>query len=73
MGWQELSQALCLVLVIEGILPFAAPAHWGAAAPDRGAPARSHLAPRGTRCNGDRRRAAIPDAMTLPISGPIRR
>lgn len=32
MGWQELSQALCLALVIEGILPFAAPARWRAAA-----------------------------------------
>lgn len=26
--WQELLKALCLVMVIEGILPFAAPAAW---------------------------------------------
>lgn len=32
MAWQELFRALCLVLVIEGLLPFAAPARWRAAA-----------------------------------------
>ena len=26
--WQELGVALCLVLVIEGILPFLSPARW---------------------------------------------
>lgn len=28
MAWQELFRAVCLVLIIEGLLPFAAPAHW---------------------------------------------
>ena len=28
MPWQELATALCLVLVIEGILPFLYPARW---------------------------------------------
>ncbi len=28
MGWQELGTALCLVLVIEGIVPFLYPARW---------------------------------------------
>lgn len=28
MAWQELFRGLCLVLIIEGLLPFAAPAHW---------------------------------------------
>ncbi|KJS09046.1 MAG: hypothetical protein VR73_03525 [Gammaproteobacteria bacterium BRH_c0] len=26
--WLDLAQALCLVLVIEGIIPFVAPARW---------------------------------------------
>jgi uncharacterized protein len=26
--WQELGIALCLVLVLEGILPFLCPQHW---------------------------------------------
>lgn len=26
--WQELGIALCLVLVLEGILPFLCPRHW---------------------------------------------
>lgn len=26
--WQDLSAALCLVLVIEGIMPFVAPGRW---------------------------------------------
>jgi len=26
--WRDLSAAICLVLVIEGILPFLAPARW---------------------------------------------
>ena len=26
--WHDLAVAVCLVLVIEGILPFLAPAHW---------------------------------------------
>ncbi|MDR7023607.1 MAG: DUF2065 domain-containing protein [Gammaproteobacteria bacterium] len=26
--WQELGIALCLVLVLEGILPFLSPRHW---------------------------------------------
>lgn len=26
--WQSLATALCLVLVIEGVLPFLAPARW---------------------------------------------
>jgi len=26
--WQELGIALCLVLVLEGILPFLCPCHW---------------------------------------------
>lgn len=28
MAWQELVRGLCLVLVIEGLLPFAAPSYW---------------------------------------------
>ncbi len=28
MAWHELLRALCLVLIIEGLLPFAAPARW---------------------------------------------
>jgi uncharacterized protein len=28
MEWQDLSRAAALVLVIEGLLPFAAPARW---------------------------------------------
>jgi uncharacterized protein YjeT (DUF2065 family) len=31
MAWHELFRALCLVLIIEGLLPFAAPGHWRAA------------------------------------------
>ncbi len=26
--WQELAQAVCLVLILEGILPFLYPARW---------------------------------------------
>lgn len=26
--WQEIARALCLVLVLEGIMPFVAPARW---------------------------------------------
>lgn len=29
--WQELAQALCLVLVLEGMAPLVAPARWRAA------------------------------------------
>ncbi|MFZ5652933.1 MAG: DUF2065 domain-containing protein [Pseudomonadota bacterium] len=32
MAWQELFRAFCLVLIIEGLLPFAAPARWREAA-----------------------------------------
>lgn len=32
MAWQELFRALCLVMIIEGLLPFIAPARWRAAA-----------------------------------------
>lgn len=32
MAWQELLRALCLVLIIEGLLPFAAPGRWREAA-----------------------------------------
>lgn len=28
LDWQELLRALALVMVIEGLLPFAAPGHW---------------------------------------------
>ncbi len=28
MGWQDLATALCLMLVIEGILPFLYPRRW---------------------------------------------
>ncbi len=30
--WNEVAVALCMVLVIEGILPFLSPRHWRAAA-----------------------------------------
>ncbi|GMU47398.1 MAG: DUF2065 domain-containing protein [Pseudomonadales bacterium] len=47
MAWHELFRALCLVLIIEGLLPFAAPRRWRA-----GALAAAGLSDRGLRILG---------------------
>ncbi len=47
MAWQDLFQALCLVLIIEGLVPFAAPRRWREAALKA-----AHISDRNLRCIG---------------------